>query len=443
MKREKRLDQLLEDSLLELDRVGDVNAVLRRYPEEAENLRPLLKMAQAAHRYYDEVPEPPGGLKAGRERFLQEAARQREQGRVATMVTRRKKVRVKERRPMFRFAFVTKLVSAVLAVIIGVTAVGGGVSMASADSLPGDMLYPAKVSLEDARMGLALTSDSRFNLALRFADERLAEIEQMTQRSQSVPDETVARMHQLLNRAMTEAAQAPAEEMPGMLEQVTQHTAAQVQAMEQLQSKMPGGNQAQIASALQACQQVREEAMSGLEDPRTFRTRYQQREGMPEDVTPPTPRSQEPGGHDPDSDATPEKQQGGSGNEDGGGGQQGNGAGGRSGEDSVTPTPAQQRNQNQGGDQTPEGGQQQGGDQEPGPSDGGQGNDQGQDQNQNPTGEPDQKRDQEQDPDQNPTGEPHREQGQDQSPTSDDEQGGGRNGEGQSDGKESAGGNGR
>jgi hypothetical protein len=65
--------------------------------------------------------------------------------------------------------------------------------------------------------------------------------------------------------------------------------------------------------------------MSGLEDPR--RTRYQQREGMLEDVIPPTPRSEEPGGRDPESDATPGKQQGGSGNEDGGG-QQGNGAGG-------------------------------------------------------------------------------------------------------------------
>ncbi len=434
MKREKRFDRLLERSLLALARTGDVNAVLRHYPEEAEELRPLLEMAQAARRYYDDVPDPPRGLKAGRERFLQEAAHQREQDRVATVVTGKEQAKVKERRPMFRFAFATKLISAVLAVIIGVTAVGGGVSMASADSLPGDMLYPAKVSLENARMGLALTSDGQFNLALRFADERLAEIERMTQQGQSVPDETVARMHQLLNRAMTQAAQAPVEEMPGMLEQVTQHADAQVQTMKQLQSRMPNGNQAQIANALQVCQQAREEAMSGLEDPRTFRTRYQQREGMPEDVTPPTPRSQEPGGRGPDSDATPGKQQGGSGNEGGGGGQQGNGTGGRPGDDSVTPTPAQQRNQNQGGDQTPGGGQQQGGNQEPGPSDGDQGNDQGQQRGQD--------QDREQNPDQNPTGEPHREQGQDQSPTSDDEQRGGPNGEGQSDGKES-GGNGR
>ena len=403
MKREKRLDQLLERSLLALDRTGDVNAVLRRYPEEAENLRPLLEMAQEARCYYDDVPDPPEGLKAGRERFLQEAARQREQGRVAAPVTRREKVRVKERRLMFRFAFATKLISAVLAVIIGVTAVWGGVSMASADSLPGEVLYPAKVSLENARMALALTSDDRFNLALRFADERLAEIERMTQQGQSVPDETVARMHQLLNRAMTQAARSSAEEMPAMLERIVQRTQTQVQAMERLQSRAQEKNRTQIANALHVCQQARERAMAGLEDPQTFRAQHQQREGMPEDVTPPTPPSREPGGRDPE--ATPGGQRGGSDDEsDGGeqGGPQGNGIGGQSDEDDEAPGPGQQRGQDEEKSQDPNHDQQQG------PSGGDQDTEQNQqrDQHQEPAGEPNR------DQDQGATDDPDRDQGQ-------------------------------
>jgi hypothetical protein len=60
------LDCILAQCLEEAE--GDDDAgddVLRRYPEQARNVRPLLELAHAARRIYADVPEPPGGLSVG------------------------------------------------------------------------------------------------------------------------------------------------------------------------------------------------------------------------------------------------------------------------------------------------------------------------------------------------------------------------------------------
>jgi len=68
------LDQFLEYCLRELNRTGDIEASLGCYPQHADQLRPLLEMAQIIVCYYSVVPEPPGELLVGRERMLTLAA---------------------------------------------------------------------------------------------------------------------------------------------------------------------------------------------------------------------------------------------------------------------------------------------------------------------------------------------------------------------------------
>ncbi len=73
-------EQLLEHCLQEVARIGDIEAVLRRYPQYASQLRPLLEMAMTVGCYYATVPEPPSGLATGRARLLATAAQQRARG---------------------------------------------------------------------------------------------------------------------------------------------------------------------------------------------------------------------------------------------------------------------------------------------------------------------------------------------------------------------------
>ena len=70
-------EQSLEHCLQALARTGDVEASLGRYPQYADELRPLLEMAQVTRRYYRDVPQAPGRLAAGRQRTLAVAAQGR------------------------------------------------------------------------------------------------------------------------------------------------------------------------------------------------------------------------------------------------------------------------------------------------------------------------------------------------------------------------------
>lgn len=51
-----------------------------------------------------------------------------------------------------KLLLVYKLLAAVMTVVVGATALGGGAIFASAESLPGDVLYPVKLAVEDTRM---------------------------------------------------------------------------------------------------------------------------------------------------------------------------------------------------------------------------------------------------------------------------------------------------
>lgn len=60
------------------------------------------------------------------------------------------------------------------------TTFGAGVSVASADTVPGDTLYPIKRALESGQLALKQSDSSRGTYRLRLATERLAEVDQLT-----------------------------------------------------------------------------------------------------------------------------------------------------------------------------------------------------------------------------------------------------------------------
>ena len=285
-------EQLLERCLQEVARTGDAEAVLAHYPQHADRLRPLLQVALATSQMYADVPAPPRGLAAGRRRLLETAAQQRVQAPATRTLSHNT-----ERKPKMQLLFATKIVSAVLAVVVSLSAVGGGAAVAANGSIPGDVLYPVKLTSEDVRMALASAPAGQVALALQFADQRVAEIRAMVGRERQVPETVVTRMEQHVSQAMNQAARASDEEMPGLLERIMQRTQAQAQALEQLRARAQEQNQAQLEEAERICEQAHEEARAGLDDPQTFRARYQHREGMPEDITPSQPPTPGPQGN--------------------------------------------------------------------------------------------------------------------------------------------------
>jgi hypothetical protein len=299
--RRRTFERLLEQCLQEAARTGDAEAALKRYPQHADRLRPLVELALAARDDYADVPAPPGELAAGRRRLL-EAAAQRRRGVPLQGIP----VPTQGRKPKMKLMLASRIIGAMLAIVIGTVAVGGGAAVAAADSLPGDALYPMKLAVEDLRLALASGPEAQVGLALDLADERLAEIEALLEEGLPVPEDVVGRMEQHLYRAMVQAAQAPDGDMPGLLARIAQRTQTQAQLLEQVQWRMgsegsdtPGQVRTRVENTLQLCLWVATEARNGVEEPATYRWRVQERENMPEDVAPPEPPDRENGPSSP------------------------------------------------------------------------------------------------------------------------------------------------
>jgi len=60
------------------------------------------------------------------------------------------------------------------------TTFGAGMSAASADTVPGDTLYPVKRILENSQFAIRYSDSSRGSFRLKLATERLSEVDQMT-----------------------------------------------------------------------------------------------------------------------------------------------------------------------------------------------------------------------------------------------------------------------
>ena len=154
----------LEECLAQLQLGEDLESCLRKYPADADLLRPLLSAAiQARALADDRVPQEV--IRRSRVKFLNQAAEIREERRSP----RRQSAFSFQRVLRFSFALL-------LAVVILIGAGGTGLVSASGTSLPGDRLYVVKLTWENLRLRLANSEQERVSLEDEFGQERLAEV---------------------------------------------------------------------------------------------------------------------------------------------------------------------------------------------------------------------------------------------------------------------------
>jgi hypothetical protein len=210
-----------------------------------------------------------------------------------------------------------KLIAALVAVVVGTAATGGGVALAAEGSLPGDTLYPVKIAVEDARLSWANSPAAEATLNLAFADKRVAEMEQLSAKGQAIPAEEIARMTRHTEQAMQQISQAPLDEIPGLLTQVMERTATQEQVLRRAMGTAPEPAQPGLEQAIQIATQTRERAAEGIGDPGRYQNEYRNREqkrdqdpGITPSATPQQDRDQEQKRdqlQDRDTTATPQQ----------------------------------------------------------------------------------------------------------------------------------------
>ncbi|MFZ5885648.1 MAG: DUF5667 domain-containing protein [Chloroflexota bacterium] len=168
--------EILEICLKELEQGADVDTVLFRRPELADELRPILEAAVKAKAMA--VPPPSETvMRRSRARVLQRAAELREQRERKTIFFL-PPVRRGWLAPLRR-AFVMFAVVAMLFVS------GTSLVRASTTTLPGDSLYPVKRTWESLSLFFVFNPEQREALEFEHENERLEELHELIARGRS------------------------------------------------------------------------------------------------------------------------------------------------------------------------------------------------------------------------------------------------------------------
>jgi hypothetical protein len=155
-----------------------VDSALARYPEQADELRPLLEAASWLHEQRPVNAPRPEFLVESRQRLVARLEREKPSTNAQAPPTglptwwSALAALFAQKRFAYQFAVATLLV-------IFLVVSSSGIAFASRGTIPGDALYPVKTSLEKVQLGLSLSDARRAQLHIIFAERRLVEIQNL------------------------------------------------------------------------------------------------------------------------------------------------------------------------------------------------------------------------------------------------------------------------
>ena len=157
------LYEVLEICLQDIEQGADVESVLFRYPDLADELRPILEASAGAKNMAVAAPSAEV-VRRNRARVLQHAAQMREG-------------QVKASQRMWFTSL--RRIAVTLAVVATLFVSGTGLVGASSNTLPGDNLYPVKRTWEGVRLLFTFNPQEREVLELEHENERLHEVQEL------------------------------------------------------------------------------------------------------------------------------------------------------------------------------------------------------------------------------------------------------------------------
>jgi hypothetical protein len=157
------LYEALEVSLQEIERGTDLDTVLFRYPDLADELRPILEASVNAKRMA--VPAPSADmLRRNRARVLRHATQMRE---------------ARSRASGWVWFASLRRIAVTLAVVAMLLISGTNLVSAASATLPGDNLYPIKRTWEDVLLLFTFDLQQREALEIEHENERLHELREI------------------------------------------------------------------------------------------------------------------------------------------------------------------------------------------------------------------------------------------------------------------------
>ena len=187
---DSNFDNALNDCLERMAAGETLAECLARHPEHADELAPLLRMGQATMRL-SQSAEPSA---VGRARGLSRLQR--------ALSDNSHRKRRWWHFPGIYWRPISTPVAAAFAVVFLTIVAAGGTTVASADSLPGEPLYPVKSMRENVEERIARSDEHKAQLHAKLARERGREMRELIVRGRIYEAEVVAfRLQQHLNES--------------------------------------------------------------------------------------------------------------------------------------------------------------------------------------------------------------------------------------------------
>jgi hypothetical protein len=166
----ERFENILDVCLEGIRQGESVEQCLARYPEQAAELAPLLRVAEDSLKAYSVVEPRPE---------FKERSRYEMQSRL------RGKERKTEPKKVSFAGWVPRWAVAVASVILIFLIAGTGTVAASTSSMPDDTLYPVKLATEQVRLGLSRGDIKKARVNVGLADRRVKEIVYLAKKGDS------------------------------------------------------------------------------------------------------------------------------------------------------------------------------------------------------------------------------------------------------------------
>ncbi len=253
----REFDEILNECLEGMLHGETVEQCLQRYPGQAAELEPLLRVAAVAGRATSAV-EPRPEFKARVRYEVRSRLSSREQNTAA------KKSSLVRWVPRWAMAAVCIALVLVLA--------GSGTVAAASDSVPGDTLYSVKTAAEQVHMKLTFSEAAKARLQARFAERRVWEMAQLAKRGRTESMQTLSSKFELhlakIEQLAAQIEQAdPQKEQVSRLRQVLDRNMARdLAVLDAAEARAPVRSRSAVAVARFRLMQQYDEAIGALNE---------------------------------------------------------------------------------------------------------------------------------------------------------------------------------
>ena len=242
------LDRIIQTCLQSLESGESLDAVLARYPELEDSIRPPLEAAMWLGQIKRNLDPSPAYIAASRTRLVSQIQRGDLRAKPAQGVSFRDFILgLGKRQVAFQFA-----VALLLLVVLVVGA--ASVSLVAHNAIPGDSLYHVKLAQESIRLAFSFSAAGDARLHAEFAQERLVEIQRLVLEGRpELLYQTVARYDLQIAQLVAStrvAAERGGSQAINLVEDIEEVLAGQQLVLLSLEEQVPVQSQHDITQAL-------------------------------------------------------------------------------------------------------------------------------------------------------------------------------------------------